>query len=98
MFLGSAKWSSEVQWRWIGAETAVELAVGQFAAGCETAGMRISTSKSEAMVLRRKRPDCPVQVGGESLPKVEESSILGSCSQMRGRWNKRLTVGSEQSW
>ncbi|KAI3358448.1 hypothetical protein L3Q82_014875, partial [Scortum barcoo] len=42
----------------------------RFAAECEAAGMRISTSKSEAMVLDRKRVACPLQVGGEVLPQV----------------------------
>ncbi|KAI3355172.1 hypothetical protein L3Q82_017871 [Scortum barcoo] len=32
----------------------------RFAAECEVAGMRISTSKSEAMVLDRKRVACPM--------------------------------------
>ncbi|KAI3360604.1 hypothetical protein L3Q82_002472 [Scortum barcoo] len=43
----------------------------RFAAECEAAGMRISTSKSEAMVLDRKRVACPLWVGGEILPQVE---------------------------
>ncbi|KAI3359711.1 hypothetical protein L3Q82_013809 [Scortum barcoo] len=43
----------------------------RFAAECEAAGMRISTSKSEAMVLDRKRVACPLRVGGEVLPQVE---------------------------
>ncbi|KAI3373571.1 hypothetical protein L3Q82_021956, partial [Scortum barcoo] len=34
----------------------------RFAAECEAAGMRISTSKSEAMVLDRKRVVCPLRV------------------------------------
>ncbi|KAI3377251.1 hypothetical protein L3Q82_009155 [Scortum barcoo] len=41
--------------------------LGRFAAECEVAGMRISTSKSEAMVLDRKRVVCPLRVGGEVL-------------------------------
>ncbi|KAI3366230.1 hypothetical protein L3Q82_010039, partial [Scortum barcoo] len=44
----------------------------RFAAECEAAGIRISTSKSEAMVLDRKRVACPLRVGGEVLPQVEE--------------------------
>ncbi|KAI3358423.1 hypothetical protein L3Q82_014856 [Scortum barcoo] len=36
--------------------------LGRFAAECEAAGMRISTSKSEAMVLDRKRVACPLRV------------------------------------
>ncbi|KAK3556451.1 hypothetical protein QTP70_008265 [Hemibagrus guttatus] len=43
-------------------------ALGRFAAECEAAGMRVSTSKSEAMVLDRKKVACTPQVGGEVLP------------------------------
>ena len=35
----------------------------RFTAECEAAGMRISTSKSEAMVLSRKPMDCLLRVG-----------------------------------
>ncbi|KAL0194436.1 hypothetical protein M9458_012732, partial [Cirrhinus mrigala] len=43
----------------------LQRALGRFAAQCEAAGMGISTSN-------RKRVACPLQVGGESLPQVEE--------------------------
>ena len=46
--------------------------LGRFAAECEAAGMRISTSKSEAMVLDWKKVACSLRVGGEFLPQVEE--------------------------
>ncbi|KAK3556526.1 hypothetical protein QTP70_009073 [Hemibagrus guttatus] len=52
-------------------------ALGRFAAECETAGMRVSTSKSEAMVLDRKKVACTLQVGGEVLPQVEEFKYRG---------------------
>ncbi len=72
-------------------------ALGRFAAECEAVGMRISASKSEAMVLSRKRVACPLQVGGVLLPQVEEySSIWGSCSRVREGWNGRLTDGLVQ--
>ncbi|KAI3368070.1 hypothetical protein L3Q82_026885 [Scortum barcoo] len=48
----------------------------RFAAECEAAGMRISTSKSEATVLGRKRVACPLWVGGEILPQGEELKYL----------------------
>ena len=38
--------------------------------------MRISTSKSEAMVLSRKPVDCLLRVGNESLPQVKEFKYL----------------------
>ncbi|KAI3365772.1 hypothetical protein L3Q82_000771 [Scortum barcoo] len=61
----------------------------RFAAECEAAGMRISTSKSEAMVLDRKRVACPLQVGGEVLPQVEEFKYLGVLFTSEGKIEKR---------
>lgn len=46
--------------------------LGWFAAEWEAAGMRISTFKSEAMVLKRKKVTCPLGVGGQSLAQVEK--------------------------
>ncbi len=48
----------------------------RFAVECEAAGMRISTSKSEAMFFTKKPVDCPFQVGNESLPQVKEFKCL----------------------
>ena len=39
-------------------------------------GMRISISKSEAMVLSRKPVDCAVQVGNETLPHMKKFKYL----------------------
>ena len=46
----------------------LQLSLGLFAVECEAAGMRISNSKTETMVLSQKRVDCPLQVRGELLP------------------------------
>ncbi|KAI3370616.1 hypothetical protein L3Q82_007192 [Scortum barcoo] len=46
----------------------------RFAAECEAAGMRISTSKSEAMVLDRKRVACPLQ--GEVERRIGAASAV----------------------
>ena len=46
--------------------------------------MKINTSKSEAMVLSQKKVDCPLQVGGESLPQVEEFKYLGVLFRSEG--------------
>ncbi|TWW73415.1 hypothetical protein D4764_15G0008090 [Takifugu flavidus] len=51
--------------------------LGRFATECEAAGMRIGTSKSEAMVLARKKVECLFRVGEEVLPQVEEFKYLG---------------------
>ncbi|KAI3373757.1 hypothetical protein L3Q82_022339 [Scortum barcoo] len=62
---------------------------------CEAAGMRISTSKSEAMVLDRKRVACPLRVGGEVLPQVEEFKYLGE-GKMEREIDRRIGAASMQ--
>ncbi|KAI3362052.1 hypothetical protein L3Q82_012385 [Scortum barcoo] len=63
----------------------------RFAAECEAAGMRISTSKSEAMVLDRKeKVACPLQVGGEVLPQVEEFKYLGVLFTSEGKIEREI--------
>ncbi|KAI3375226.1 hypothetical protein L3Q82_021728 [Scortum barcoo] len=62
----------------------------RFAAECEAAGMRISTSKSEAMVLDRKRVACPLRVGGEVLPQVEEFKYLGVFFTSEGKMEREI--------
>ncbi|KAI3373123.1 hypothetical protein L3Q82_006364 [Scortum barcoo] len=57
----------------------------RFAAECEAAGMRISTSKSEAMVLDQKRVVCPLRVGGKVLPQVEQFKYLGVLFTSEGK-------------
>ena len=53
-----------------------QLSLDRLAAECQAAGMRICTSKSEAMVLGRKRVVCLLWVGAEILPQVEEFKYL----------------------
>ncbi|KAK3551381.1 hypothetical protein QTP70_016644 [Hemibagrus guttatus] len=65
-------------------------ALGRFAAKCEAAGMRVSTSKSEAMVLDRKKVACTLQVGGEVLPQVEEFKYLGVLFTSEGRMDREI--------
>ncbi|KAK3567045.1 hypothetical protein QTP86_009013 [Hemibagrus guttatus] len=65
-------------------------ALGRFAAECEAAGMRVSTSKSETMVLYRKKVACTLQVGGEVLPQVEELKYLGVLFTSEGRMDREI--------
>ncbi|KAK3518826.1 hypothetical protein QTP70_014865 [Hemibagrus guttatus] len=57
---------------------------------CEAARMRVSTSKSEAMVLDRKKVACTLQVGGEVLPQVEEFKYLGVLFTSEGRMDREI--------
>ncbi|KAK3548334.1 hypothetical protein QTP70_010189 [Hemibagrus guttatus] len=65
-------------------------ALGRFAAECEAAGMRVSTSKSEAMVLDRKKVACTLHVGGEVLSQVEEFKYLGVLFTSEGRMDREI--------
>ncbi|KAI3363480.1 hypothetical protein L3Q82_012097 [Scortum barcoo] len=64
----------------------------RFAAECEAAGMRISTSKSEAMVLDRPEKGGMPSPGWveRSCLKWRSSSISGSCSRVRERSEREI--------
>ncbi|KAK3562395.1 hypothetical protein QTP86_033533 [Hemibagrus guttatus] len=68
----------------------LQYALGRFAAECEAAGMRVSTSKSEALILARKKVACTLQVGGEVLPQVEEFKYLGVLFTSEGRMDREI--------
>lgn len=53
-----------------------QYALGQCIAKGEAAGMRMSTSKSEVMVLDRKKVDCLLHISGEPLAQGEELKYL----------------------
>ncbi len=65
--------------------------VDQFAAECEAAGMRINTSKSEAMV--KKLVYCPLQVRNESLPQVKEIKYLSVLLTSEGTMEQEIGCG-----
>ena len=71
--------------------------LGLFAAECEEAGMRISTSKSKAMVLDRKKVACSLRVGGELLPQVEECKYLGVLFTSEGKMVVSVCHGEERA-
>ncbi|KAK3518109.1 hypothetical protein QTP70_033327 [Hemibagrus guttatus] len=57
---------------------------------CEAAGMRVSISKSESMVLDQKKVACTLQVGGEFLPPVEEFKYLRVLFTSEGRMDHEI--------
>ena len=69
----------------------LQLSLDRFAAECTAAGMKISISKSEAMVLSRKPVDCTVRVGNEILPQVKEFKYLGVLFTSEGRTEQEIS-------
>ena len=57
-------------------ESGLQRAINGFAAACDTAGMKISTSKTEVVRLSRNPVRCSLQVGAISLKQVEKFSYL----------------------
>ena len=64
--------------------------LGRFVAACEAAGMRISPSKSEAVVVDRKTMACSLRVGGELLPQVEKFKYLRPLFTNEGRVEREI--------
>ena len=76
------------------ASSACELqySLNRFASECEATGMRVNTSKSEAMVLNRKPVVCLLRVLDESLPQVKEFKYLVVMFRTEGTM-ERVTAG-----
>ena len=68
----------------------LQRALERFAAECELAGMRISTSKTEVMVVSRHPVDCTLYVNGVQLRQVQEFKYLGVLFSSDGRQDKEL--------
>lgn len=58
---------------------------------CLMAGMRVSSSRSETMVLYRRKRKCSLGVWDESLSQEDDSSIGQSCSWVTVGWSRRWT-------
>ncbi|TWW59340.1 hypothetical protein D4764_06G0008700 [Takifugu flavidus] len=68
----------------------LQLSLDRFAAACEADGMKISMSKSEAMVLNRKKVECLLRVKEEILPQVEKFKYLGVLFTSEGRMEQEI--------
>jgi len=62
----------------------------RFATEYEAAGMRMSTSKSETMVLSQKRVECPLRVVNEILSQVDKFKYLGVLFTREGQMEQEI--------
>ncbi|KAI3376292.1 hypothetical protein L3Q82_016423 [Scortum barcoo] len=67
-------------------------AVSQTCSQCmlDSGRVALSPPNPEAMVLDRKRVACPLQVGGEVLPQVEEFKYLGVLFTSEGKMEREI--------
>ena len=73
-------------------ESGLQRALNGFAAACDIAGMKISTSKTEVLHLSRKPNQCSLQVSGVSLKQVEKFKYLGVAFTSDGRQDEELDI------
>jgi len=66
--------------------------LNDFAAACDNAGMKISTSKTEVLHLSINPDQCSLQVSGVSLKQVEKFKYLGIVFTSDGRQDEELNT------
>ena len=71
-------------------ESGLQRALNSFADACNTAGMKISTAKTEVLHLSRNPDQCVLQVNGATLKQVEKFKYLGVAFTSDGRQNEEL--------
>ena len=71
-------------------ESGHQLALNSYADACNTAGMKISTAKTEVFYLSRNPHQCVLQVNGATLKQVEKFKYLGVAFTSDRRQDKEL--------
>ncbi|KAK0140998.1 Receptor expression-enhancing protein 6 [Merluccius polli] len=96
--LGRLEEKTGVKKKLLASDRDLQHVLGRFAAESEAVGMRVSTFKSEAMVLCRKTLDCSLRVGSVLLPQVKEFKYFGilfmSEGKMEREMNRRIGAAS----
>ena len=78
-------------------ESGLQFALNGFAAACNIAGMKISTSKNEVLHLSKNPVQCSLQVGGVLLKQVEKFKYLGVAFTSDERQDEELDVRSSKA-
>ena len=71
-------------------ESGLQRALHSFADACNTAGMKISTAKTEVLRLSRNPHQCVLQANGVTLKQVEKFKYLGVAFTSNGRQDEEL--------
>ena len=71
-------------------QSGLQLAFNDFAAACDIAEMKISTSKTEVIHISRNAVQCSLQVGGVSLKQIEKFNYLRVAFTSDGRQDEEM--------
>ena len=77
-------------------ESGLQRALNSFADACNTAGMKISTAKTEVLHLSRNPDRCVLQANGATLKQVEKFKYLGVAFTSDGRQDEELDTRNRQ--
>ena len=78
-------------------ESGLQRALNSFADACNTAGMKISTAKTEVLHLSRNPDQCVLQVNGTTLKQVEKFKYLGVTFMSDGRQDEELDTQNSKA-
>ena len=73
-------------------ESGLQHALNSFADACNTAGIEISTAKTEVLHLSRNPDQCVLQVNGATLKQIEKIKYLGVAFTSDGRQDEELDI------
>ena len=76
-------------------ESGLQRAINSFADACNTAGMKISTAKTDVLHLSRNPNQCVLQVVGTKLKQVEKFKDFGVAFTSDGRQDEELQRRSQ---
>ena len=71
-------------------ESGLQRALHSFADACDTAGMKISTTKTEVLHLSRNPDQCVLQVNGATLKQIKKLKYFGVAFTSVGRQSEEL--------
>ena len=71
-------------------ESGLQRALNTFADACNTAGMKISTAKTEVLHLSRNPDQCTLEANGATLKQVNDSKYLEVAFTRDGRQDEEL--------
>ena len=73
-------------------ESGLQRALNSFADACNTAGMKISTAKTEVFHFSRNPDQCVLQVNAATVKQIEKFQVSWCCNMSDGGQNEELDI------
>ena len=73
-------------------ESGLQRALNSFADACNTAGMKISTAKTEVFHFSRNPDQCVLQVNAATVKQIEKFQVSWCCNMSDGGQSEELDI------